>query len=74
MIMTGGREAPAGFLRMPALEGDRHPFPRRIEVGKGQPAALDRLHVRLLHLRDVVDEQELAEVVIDAGPLQVLAG
>ena len=36
--------------------------------------ALDRLHVRGAHLLDVLHEDELGEVVVDAGADQVLAG
>ena len=47
---------------------------RRAEMRQRQLAALDRLHVRGLHLREVVHEQEFCEVIVDAGALQVLAG
>ena len=56
-----------------ALVGDRDALARRIEMRQRSVAALDRLHVRGLHLRHVVHEQELAEVVVDAGALQMLA-
>src|SRR3954468_774700 len=38
-----------------------------------EPPALHCFTVRRLHLRNVVHEQELAEVVVDAGTLQMLA-
>ena len=57
-----------------ALVGDRDPLARRRQVRQGQAPALDRLEVCGLHLRQVVHEQECAEMVVDAGALQVLAG
>ncbi len=56
-----------------ALVRDRDALARRIEMRQRIVAARDRLHVRGLHLRHVVHEQELAEVVVDAGALQMLA-
>src|SRR5581483_8774649 len=47
---------------------------RRTQERQRRLPALDRLHVRGLHLRHVVDEQEGGEVVVDAGALQRLAG
>src|SRR3954471_6400689 len=41
---------------------------------QGEIAAVHRLHVCGLHLRQVLYEQELAEMVVDARALQVLAG
>ena len=46
----------------------------RLEIGQREVAAFDRLHVRGLHLREVLHEQELAEMVVDAGALQMLGG
>ena len=77
MTSTGGfvdaiRLAQDAVERL-ALVRDRDALARRIEMRQREVAALDRLHVRGLHLRHVVHEQELAEMVVDAGALQMLA-
>src|SRR5262249_51814108 len=44
------------------------------QIGQRELAAFDRLHVRGLHLSQVLHEQELTEVIVDAGALEVIAG
>ena len=67
-----GRLAQDAVERL-ALVGDLHPLARRVEVRQRRVAARHRLHVRGPHLLEVVHEQELGEVVVDAGALQMLA-
>jgi hypothetical protein len=57
-----------------ALKGNRDALACGQEMGQRDAAAFHRLHVRRLHLRNIVHEQEFREMVIDAGALQVLAG
>ncbi len=64
----------AGGLAQDAVEhraivGDLHALAGRIEMRQRQVAAFHRLHVRGFHLRHVVDEHELGEVVVNAGAL-----
>ena len=63
----------AGCRRVCPRTGSRPARPAATGAA-GPGAALDRLEVRGLHLRQVVHEQEGAEMVVDAGALQVLAG
>ena len=42
-------------------------------MGQRQLPAFDCFHVRGFHLRLVMHEQELREVIVDAGALQVFA-
>ncbi len=58
---------------MPSI-GNFDALAGRLEMRQREAAALDRLHVRGFHLRKIVHEDELGEVIIDAGALQVLAG
>ena len=78
MTTTGGRVDAGGLaqdaVQVFALVRDLDPLARRPQVRQREVAALDPLHVRRLHLRDVVHEQERAEMVVHAGALQVLAG
>src|SRR5262249_27494838 len=55
-----------------SLIGDFHPLAWRYKMRQRQLAALDGPRMRRLHLWRVVHEQEFCEVIIDAGPLQVL--
>ncbi len=77
MTTTGGRSTPDGLAqdagKRLAFVGHLHALARRAQMRQRELAALDRLHVRGLHLREVLHEQELAEVIVDAGALQVLA-
>ena len=59
---------------MLALIGNFDALAGRLQMRQRQPPALDRFHVRRFHLREIVHEDELGEVVIDAGALQMLAG
>ncbi len=57
-----------------AFVRDAQALARRTQEGQRRLPAFDRLHVRHLHLRHVVDEQKGREVVVDAGALQAFAG
>ena len=61
-------------VEMPALIGDRHALAGWIEERQRLVAAVDGLAVRLLHLLEVVHEQELPEVVAQRRARVVLPG
>src|SRR5882672_12760137 len=56
-----------------ALERYRYAFPRWPHHRQRVAVALDRLHVRGAHLRRVLHEHELGEVVVDRRAHEVLA-
>src|SRR6267378_2464546 len=69
-----GAFAPQYAVESLALERYRYAFPRWPDQRQRVAIALDRLHVRGAHLRRVLHEHELGEVIVDRRAHEVLAG